>query len=100
MARQIDLKKVRGYPSAMDGKHGDDARDGTYRPRLFGLLERKNVALLVVGAVVVLFGYVLLDRGSVVLAPLLLCAGYGVLVPAGLLIGFRGDHGNRPDEGE
>jgi hypothetical protein len=84
----------------MDGNRGGNASDGTYRPRLFGLLERKNAALLVVGAVVVLFGYVLLDRGSVVLAPLLLCAGYGVLIPAGLLIGFRGDRRERADEGE
>ncbi len=84
----------------MDGNRGGNASDGTYRPRQFGLLERKNAALLVVGAVVVLFGYVLLDRGSVVLAPLLLCAAYGVLIPAGLLIGFRGDRRDRADEGE
>ena len=84
----------------MDGNRGGNASDGTYRPRLFGLLERKNGALLVVGAVVVLFGYVLLDRGSVVLAPLLLFAGYVVLIPAGLLLGFRGDRRNGAGEGE
>ena len=81
----------------MDGNRGGEASEGAHRPRLFGMLGSGNVALLVAGAVVVLFGYVLLDRGSVVLAPLLLCAGYVVLIPAGLLIGFRG---NRAGEGE
>jgi len=84
----------------MDGNRGGEAGDGAQRPRIFGLLERKNAALLAVGAVVVLFGYVLLDRGSVVLAPLLLFAGYVVLIPAGLLLGFRGDRRNGAGEGE
>ena len=84
----------------MDGNRGGEAGDGAHRPRLFGLLGVSNLALLVVGAVAVLFGYVLLDRGSVVLAPLLLCAGYVVLIPAGLLIGFSGDRRERAVEGE
>jgi hypothetical protein len=84
----------------MNGNRGGEAGDGAHRPRLFGLLETKNVALLAAGAVVVLFGYVLLNRGSVVLAPLLLCLGYVVLIPAGLLIGFRGDYRDRVGEGE
>jgi hypothetical protein len=81
----------------MEGNRGGEAGDGAHRPRLFGLLGRGNVALLAVGAVVVLFGYVLLNRGSVVLAPLLLFAGYVVLIPAGLLLGFRG---SQPGAGE
>jgi hypothetical protein len=81
----------------MDGNRGGEAGDGAHRPRLFGLLERRNMSLLAVGAVVVLFGYVLLNRGSVVLAPLLLFAGYVVLIPAGLLLGFRG---SQPGGGE
>ena len=84
----------------MDGNRGGEAGDGAQRPRVFGLLEWKNSAFLAVGAVVVLFGYVLLDRGSVVLAPLLLFAGYCVVIPAGLLLGFRGDRHGRPGEGE
>jgi len=84
----------------MDGNRGGEAGDGAQSPRIFALLERKNAVLLAVGAVVVLFGYVLLDRGSVVLAPLLLFAGYVVLIPAGLLLGFRGDRPNRAGEGE
>lgn len=84
----------------MDGNRGGEAGDGAHRPRLFGLLGGRNVALLAVGAVAVLFGYVLLDRGSVVMAPLLLLAGYVVLIPAGLLLGFRGDQGGRAGKGE
>ncbi len=48
-----------------------------------------NWALLFAGVVVVLFGYVLLNRGSVTAAPVLLVLGYLVLIPAGLLAGFR-----------
>ena len=75
----------------MDGK-----RAGDHRPRPFGL-EKRNAALLAIGAVVVLFGYVLLDGGSVVLAPLMLVAGYVVLIPAGLLLGFRKAGAEKPE---
>jgi hypothetical protein len=85
----IDLKPLGGYPFAMDGNRGGEAGNGAQRPRLFGLLETRNAVLLVAGVVVVLFGYFFLGRGSVVLAPLLLFAGYVVLIPAGLLVGFR-----------
>lgn len=73
----------------------DGNRAGAHRPRPFGM-EKWNVALLALGVVVVLFGYVLLDRGSVTLAPLLLVVGYVLLIPAGLLLGF-GRAGNGPD---
>jgi hypothetical protein len=89
-----------GYPFAMDGNRGGEAGNGAHGPRPVGLLERKNVALLLIGAVVILFGYILLDGGSVVLAPLLLVAGYVVLIPAGLLLGFRGESGDRAGQGE
>ena len=70
-----------------------NARDD--RPRPFGL-EKLNLILLAIGAGVILFGYVLLDRGSITLAPVLLVTGYVVLIPAGLLLGFRraGDVGD------
>jgi hypothetical protein len=48
-----------------------------------------NWALLAAGAVAVFIGYVLLDRGSVTAAPLLLFVGYLVLIPTGLLAGLR-----------
>lgn len=75
----------------MDGNRVDG-----HRPRPFGL-GTWNIALLAIGAVVVLFGYVLLDRGSVTLAPVLLVAGYVVLIPAGLLLGFRRAGGEEPE---
>ena len=84
----------------MDGNRGGEAGNGAHSPRAVGLLERGNLALLLIGAVVILFGYVLLDGGSVVLAPLLLVAGYMVLIPAGLLLGFRGDTGDGAGQGE
>lgn len=52
----------------------------------FGLV---NGAVLALGLVAVVIGYVLLDRGSVTAAPLLLVLGYVVLLPLGLLLGYR-----------
>lgn len=48
-----------------------------------------NWALLAAALVVIVVGYVLLDRGSVTAAPLLLTLGYVVLIPTGLLLGYR-----------
>jgi len=72
----------------MDGNRTNADAGGEDRPRSFGLAN-SNLALLAVGAVVVLFGYILLSGGSVTAAPVLLVIGYVVLVPAGLLLGFR-----------
>ena len=68
------------------------------RGRFFGL-RPLNFALLGAGVVAIGVGYVLLDRGSTVAAPLLLVLGYAVLVPAGLLVGFRRSR-SETDEGE
>lgn len=51
----------------------------------FGL---PNVLLFAAALVVIVVGYVLLGRGSVTAAPLLLVLGYVVLIPAGLLVGM------------
>ena len=48
-----------------------------------------NWALLLTSVVVVVIGYVLLDGGSVTAAPVLLILGYAVLMPAGILLGWR-----------
>jgi hypothetical protein len=58
------------------------------RPRFLGL-QTLNWVLLIAGVVAVLFGYMLLNRGSVTAAPLLLVFGYLVLIPAGLMVGLR-----------
>lgn len=57
-----------------------------------------NGVLFVAAAVAIGVGYLLLARGSTVAAPLLLVTGYAVLVPAGLLFGFR--RGGRKPAGE
>lgn len=45
-----------------------------------------NLALLALAAVAIVAGYVLLDGGSTVAAPLLLVLGYAVLIPLGLIL--------------
>lgn len=69
-------------------RSGADTSNDREPGRFFGL-RPLNLALLAAGAVAIVIGYVLLDRGSTVAAPLLLVLGYAVLVPAGLLVGFH-----------
>ncbi len=45
----------------------------------------QNWVLLAAGMVAIVIGYVLLERGSVVAAPLLLVLGYVVLIPLGII---------------
>jgi hypothetical protein len=54
-----------------------------------------NSVLLGLGVVVLAAGYMSLARGSLALAPVLLAAGYCVLVPAALLV-----RGSGSNEGE
>ena len=67
--------------------------------RLFGM-RALNVALLGAGILAIAAGYVLLDGGSTVAAPLLLTLGYVGLIPAGLLSGLRSPGLPDADEGE
>lgn len=48
-----------------------------------------NAAVLGVAVIVIILGYILLDHGSITAAPILLALGYVVLIPAGILIGYR-----------
>ena len=48
--------------------------------------ERRNVALMTAGLAAVAIGYVALSQGSMTLAPLLLVAGYCVLVPLAFIL--------------
>ncbi len=45
-----------------------------------------NYALFAAAVVAIVIGYVLLSRGSITLAPILLILGYVVLLPAGILV--------------
>jgi len=47
---------------------------------------RLNSALLALGIVLLLVGYLALSKGSITLAPVLLVAGYVVIVPAALVL--------------
>jgi hypothetical protein len=62
---------------------------GARSPREEGDLRfgRKNVISLASALVAILLGYLLLSRGSITAAPLLLVLGYCVLVPYGLAAG-------------
>lgn len=62
---------------------GPDAGERGFR---FGPV---NFALMAAAGVAIVLGYVLLDGGSVTAAPLLLVLGYAILLPAGLLMGWR-----------
>ena len=54
-----------------------------------------NTALLGLGVAVLAAGYMSLSKGSLTLAPVLLVAGYCVLIPASLLV-----RGSGSSEGE
>lgn len=45
-----------------------------------------NYALFGAAILAIVIGYVLLSRGSITLAPILLILGYVVLIPAGILV--------------
>jgi len=74
------------HPSSDHRTRSSHGKTRAKRAFAFGPL---NFALLVAGAIVVIAGYVLLDRGSITAAPLLLVVGYAVLLPAGILAGWR-----------
>ncbi len=49
-----------------------------------------NTALLTLGLLMILAGYFALSKGSITLAPVLLVAGYCVVVPAAIVLLGRG----------
>jgi hypothetical protein len=65
-------------------RRGPSAR-APERPEVEIPFGRKNYVLFGVAAAVILAGYYALSRGSITLAPILLLAGYLVLVPWGIL---------------
>lgn len=81
----------KGKPRGEGGRAARRRRGGPAsetRRSAFGL-GLPNLLLLTAAAASIVAGYVLLDRGSVTAAPLLLVLGYVVLIPAGLLVGWR-----------
>ena len=47
---------------------------------------KKNYIALAVALIVIILGYISLGQGSITLAPILLVAGYCVLIPIALII--------------
>lgn len=62
---------------------------GTEAPERGFRFGAANYALIGAGAIAIVVGYVLLDRGSITAAPMLLVLGYAILLPAGILAGWR-----------
>lgn len=67
------------------------------RPFAFGPV---NYALIIAGVAAAIYGYVLLNRGSVTAAPILLVLGYAVLLPAGIMVGWKSLGGRDGAAGE
>jgi hypothetical protein len=81
-------------PQRRRGKKQAKAARPRRRPRQGSLvLGQRNVLLLVAGIVVILVGYLLLGRGSITAAPLLLVTGYCVIIPLSIILWSR-----RPDD--
>jgi hypothetical protein len=64
------------------------ARATTKEPPQTGSLRFSpiNGLLVVLGLCAITAGYVLLAKGSITAAPLLLVLGYGVLIPLGIIL--------------
>jgi len=63
-----------------------NGRGGTSRNFAFG---PTNYLAFTLSLVAIIAGYILLDHGSVTAAPVLLILGYAVLIPTGLILGWR-----------
>ena len=61
---------------------------------------RKNLVVIACGVVLIALGFVSLAKGSITLAPILLVAGYCVVIPLGLLVGIRREGKPARDTGE
>lgn len=49
----------------------------------------RNLVVIAVGLALIVFGFVSLAAGSITLAPILLVAGYCVVIPLGLILGAK-----------
>lgn len=60
----------------------------------------RNLIVIVGGLVLIALGFWSLARGSITLAPILLVAGYCVVIPVGLMMGVKRSSDPPRDEGE
>jgi hypothetical protein len=86
-----------GPKSRPPGSRHDDASPAGKPPGFaFGPI---NYLLFAAAAAAIVAGYVLLSRGSVTAAPLLLVFGYIILIPAALLAGLSSrQHRSTPED--
>jgi hypothetical protein len=75
-----------GTKGSGDGSAGRGARSTGERPGVRIRWERRNLTLLGAGLAAVVLGYVLLSQGDITAAPLLLVAGYCVLIPLAFIL--------------
>jgi len=76
MAKPMPKPKRRGIRAARGGSRSENALPFT----------RKNYLLFSVGIFVILLGFFLLSRSSITLAPILLVAGYCVIIPLAIAL--------------
>jgi len=75
MAKQMPKQKKRVRP----GRTGSKSENAIP-------FTKKNYTLFAVGIAVILLGFLLLSRNSITLAPILLVAGYCVLIPLAIAL--------------
>ena len=64
------------------------------------VLGQRNVLLLIAGLVVVTIGYLLLGKGSLTAAPVLLVVGYCVMIPLSIILWVRKPEDRQTRSGE
>ena len=71
------------------------------RPEGSLAMGSRNALMLFAGIIVIVIGYILLGRGSITAAPLLLVLGYCVVVPLSIILWVkRSEKGNQREAGE
>jgi len=58
---------------------------------------KKNYMAFVIGLVVIVAGFIFLAAGDIVFAPILLVAGYCVIIPVAILIGGKEETARGPE---
>ncbi|KPL00279.1 MAG: hypothetical protein AMJ90_08605 [candidate division Zixibacteria bacterium SM23_73_2] len=59
------------------------------KPKTALLFGKKNYLWFGIGIIVIIIGYIALGMGDITLAPILLVAGYCVIIPISILIGIK-----------
>ena len=85
MARKSSAAARKGSPNP-SGKPSPKAAAKEARTAILIRWERRNIALFGGGLSAVALGYLLLSQGSITLAPILLVAGYCILIPLAFIL--------------